>query len=497
MRELGAAGVERDALFLAWDFTIASSRNLTERVLHIRDEAFAALGDSDLTDNMVSGVAPSFAITKVEDSATDATMRHIEGTIAVPNYLTPQLEVKSPLPPVELPPEVAAALKPLTSALPVGLHDLQSNAFAVPGSRFNQLGSDSSLPSVDPLQPTVEVPFLCDIARGSDVEPSHPVLYGHGLLGSRTEADGGSTQRLRERGFSPCAVDWWGFSFADLPSVAGALVDLSAFPSIIDRSQQGFLNFLLLGRALSNPAGLSSSSAFRTADGRPLLRTNELAYDGNSQGAIMGGALTALAPDFRRAVLGVPGMGYSTLLNRSTDWEDRYAAIYQATYPNPVDQQIGFALIQMLWDRGEASGYAQQMTAHPLPNTPTHDVMLQVAFGDHQVANATAEIEARTIGASLKVPALAPGQHWSIDPAFGFTTSSGDTPNVGSVLVYWFAADTGLATPPNGNTPARAGTDPHSVPRSYGPATDQVARFLLTGDLIDVCGGAPCVVPRG
>jgi len=33
------------------------------------------------------------------------------------------------------------------------------------------------------------------------------------------------------------------------------------------------------------------------------------------------------------------------------------------------------------------------------------------------------------------------------------------------------------------------------VPRSYGPATDQVARFLLTGDLVDVCAGLPCVVP--
>ena len=35
----------------------------------------------------------------------------------------------------------------------------------------------------------------------------------------------------------------------------------------------------------------------------------------------MGGALTALAPDFSRAKLGVAGMNYSTLLNRSVDWE--------------------------------------------------------------------------------------------------------------------------------------------------------------------------------
>lgn len=72
---------------------------------------------------------------------------------------------------------------------------------------------------------------------------------------------------------------------------------------------------------------------------------------------------------------------------------------------------------------------------------------------------------------------------------------SGDRAHVGSVLVYWYAAGTGLATPPDANLPDAAGQDPHGVPRAYGPATDQVARYLLTGDLIDVCGGGPCTVP--
>ena len=34
----------------------------------------------------------------------------------------------------------------------------------------------------------------------------------------------------------------------------------------------------------------------------------------------MGGALTALAPDFTRAVLNVPAMNYSVLLPRSIDY---------------------------------------------------------------------------------------------------------------------------------------------------------------------------------
>ncbi|MDP1818568.1 MAG: hypothetical protein Q8K58_01570 [Acidimicrobiales bacterium] len=39
------------------------------------------------------------------------------------------------------------------------------------------------------------------------------------------------------------------------------------------------------------------------------------------------------------------------------------------------------------------------------------------------------------------------------------------------------------------------GRDPHSAPRAFGPATDQVARLLLTGDLVDVCQGSPCTIP--
>ena len=39
-----ARGSTAAALYLAWDFTVASDENLTERSLHIRDDAFASLG---------------------------------------------------------------------------------------------------------------------------------------------------------------------------------------------------------------------------------------------------------------------------------------------------------------------------------------------------------------------------------------------------------------------------------------------------------------------
>jgi hypothetical protein len=489
--ELGAAGIARGDLFLAWDFTVASERDLSERALHIRDDAFAALGDTDLADGQVAGDAPAFAITSVTDLATGDTMRRIEGTVAVPNYLTPQVTVTAPDPVGE----------PATA----------------PQSRFHTLGSPDGLPVVNPLQPTVDVEFVCDIPRGADTAPAHAMLYGHGLLGGRGEATGSSTAALRRNGMAPCAVDWWGMSFADISNVALILTDISRFPSLADRAQQGFLNFLFLGRALVHPRGFVADPAFQGPAGAPLLVPGELVYDGNSQGGIMGGALVALAPDLTRAKLGVPAMNYSTLLNRSSDWEakggslvDRlpgldpteptdtvaYSDAYYAAYPSVVDQQIGFNLIQMLWDRAEANGYAHHMTDDPLANTPAHQVMLQVAFSDHQVANVAAEVEGRTIGARLHAPVVPDGLHWSVDPTFGFDdwVPSVDGPLQGeSVLIYWHSTDRGLTTPPNGNQPPRVGEDPHGDPRKDRAAALQVVRFLLTGELVDVCGGQACV----
>ena len=56
---LAAAGVARNDLYLAWDFTVASTRNVTERLLFMRDDAFARLGSD----------APTFAITRITLSA--------------------------------------------------------------------------------------------------------------------------------------------------------------------------------------------------------------------------------------------------------------------------------------------------------------------------------------------------------------------------------------------------------------------------------------------
>ena len=148
-----------------------------------------------------------------------------------------------------------------------------------------------------------------------------------------------------------------------------------------------------------------------------MINTSKLYYNGNSQGGILGGALTAVSPDFTRASLGVPAMGYSTLLTRSIDF-DTYASILYPAYPNELSRPLALSLIQMLWDRAEPNGYAHRMTTNPLPNTPPHEVLMNVALGDHQVTNYQADVEARTVGAQIHSPVVYDGRWPDFDVAW-------------------------------------------------------------------------------
>ncbi|MGC0422124.1 hypothetical protein [Embleya sp. AB8] len=449
LARLDRAGVEPRSLYLAWDFTVASEPNLTAGMLRMRDEAFDRLG----------GRAPQFTVTGVKNQTPEQDSRiarEVTGTVTVPSYL--------------------------------------DRPGGPTGARLN-LGRDG-LPRQLPGN-TQQAQFRCEIPRGAFETPAQASLYGHGLLGSNDEVGGGNVKAMAaEHDIVFCATKWIGMADEDLPTVAHALADLGSFGAVPDRTQQGFLNALFLGRLMIHEGGLTADPAFRTDSGRPLIDTAKgLVYDGNSQGGILGGSLVAVSQDAKRGVLGVTGMNYSVLLNRSSDFGP-YGRILDAGYPDKLDQQVVLSLFQMLWDRGETNGYASGLGRRPLPGTPRHQVLMQIAFGDHQVSTVTAETEARTIGARIHEPAIAPGRNPDRVPYRGIRPLPRE-PYRGSALVVW---DSGSPAPPVTNTPPigpQYGHDPHSDPRNSPVARQQKAIFLATGRVVDVCGGAPCTAPAG
>jgi hypothetical protein len=255
-----------------------------------------------------------------------------------------------------------------------------------------------------------------------------------------------------------------------------------------------------------HPQGFSSAPAFhvdRTLSTPSVIDTSHLYYDGNSQGGIMGGALTALSPDFTRAALGVAAMRYSLLLPRSVDF-DQFKALLYPNYPDELSRPLILSLIQMLWDRGEPNGYAHRMTGHPLAHTPPHRVLINVALGDHQVSNFGSDVEARTIGASAHVPILDPDRWPNVDVLFGVPPIT-SYPFAGrSAIFYWDIGPVrpdpnnpgetiGVPPPPLANVPNRAGEDPHGAPRGAPLAELLISHFLRpNGVATDVCGGEAC-----
>lgn len=490
--DLKTAGVTRSDLYLAWDFTVASQENLSGRMLSIRDDAFAQLGDTNLADGVVQGSSPAVSGLQVTDytPAQDSRIaRKVTGNVSVPCYMnTP-------------------------GCLPAG-------------STFNYpVGTDPDrMPQQLPGN-NASVAFTCILPRdpvtGNLATNVRPSLYGHGLLGSASEVEGGNVKAMAfEHKMMMCATDWYGFATVNVPNVLLILQDISQFPLLGDETQQGMLDFLFLGRAMIHSAGLNSNAAFQDGSGNGVIDTDELYYDGNSQGGILGGSLTAVAPDYTRAVLGVPGMNYSTLLPRSVDFEPYAEGRFTQTvcdalslplcplpgdlplgglydnYPDELERPLIFALLQMQWDRAEANGYAAHMTDDPLPNTPKHQVLLDAALGDHQVANVAAQVEARTIGAGVYAPETDPGRlsgnaFFGLDPI----TFPRATPYTGSALVTWDGGPLGFpggsAEPPYANVPPRPpeyGSDPHSYPRNDVKARAQKSAFLMPdGRLANFC----------
>lgn len=428
---LAKVGLATDELDVGWTFTIASADSLSGRLRAMWAETKAEVGDG----------APPFQVDTVNDAGA---ARVLQGSFEMPNYLTGDGST---------------------------------------GSVFNNEGDPNGIPT---RNGTMRSDFTCTVpTAASAAQPSEMVLYGHGLLGDRSEVlDIGITAAAANLSF--CALDYIGMSTTDVPTVVSQLEDLTRFRTQADRLQQGHLAFLLLGRLARSAQGFSSNPAFQI-EGQSILDTSKAAFLGASQGGILGGVASSLTSDWERVVLAVGGLGYHLLLPRSVNF-DRFAPILAQNYPDESVQPLVLDLMQQLWSRGENDGYAQHLTRDPYESTATKSVLILEAFGDHQVANVGTERLARTLQAGSRAPSMAPGRSTDVEPQWGIEPVE-SYPHRESMLLVW---DFGTPAPPVTNTPNRGGDDPHGTYSSLPQALGLLAAFLATGDLSDPCPGQPC-----
>ena len=462
------AGIKRGNLYMAWDFTVGSRASLTQNLLHIRNAAFRGLGDDDLADGKVAGHAPRFKV--------DRTSRTTP-TPASPEYVTGT--VQGPLLPA------GRGLRPRC--------DLQLRLrAAATRTRRSSRGTWRRRPSTassqrSPRRVTQREARSTDTgswARAARSRPAPRRIWPASTTSSSARRTGGEC-------------------LGDVPYDISALSDINKFPAVVDRLQQGVLNTLFLSRLMRTSDGLASDPAFQQ-NGRSLLDTSNGYYYGNSQGGIMGGITTAVAPDFTHAVLGVTGLDYGgLLLQRSTDFSAYALFLYgnagSGGYPDTSIHPLLLDLMQQLWDRGEPDGYATRMTSDPLPKTPRHQVLMQTAYGDFQVSQYSAAVEARTIGAKSYQPALDIPPRGQDKNLFYKVPAVPKFPYSGSTWVIWDSGPGHTLDPPTTNTaPVESDSppinlDPHEDPRHTPEARTQISDFLQPGGkVVDVCNGDPC-----
>jgi hypothetical protein len=422
---LGQAGVAREDLQQAWDFHTASDESHTGWLLHMRDETFAALGED----------SPPYTIDVIDTEWNTADFLYrLEGTMQVPLYLD--------------------------SDSPVGARMVRG---------------DDGMPEPSG---TLDVPFWMTVPRTAENIPAAIVQHGHGLLGSGSQIESSHFREMATTyNYAFLGVSWIGMAEEDYLAIAAAVTSRApgGLATMTDRLHQGSLNQLLAMRMAA--VGLANDPLLTG-----LLDPNQRYYYGISQGGILGGVYMGTTTEVERGVLDVLGQPYNLLLTRSVDFDD-FFMLLRGTYSDPVDIAYLLGTLQLLWDRVEPTGYTHRIVSNPLPNTPTHEVLMTAALGDHQVTNLGAHHMARSAGVGHLDTGLQ--QIWGL-PDF----ADGD---VGSALVEY---DFGLPPDPVCNLPQTACADPHGKLRRLPAAREQIDTFLRTGEISNFCTDGLCSFPE-
>ncbi|MDP6990158.1 MAG: hypothetical protein QF903_11870 [Planctomycetota bacterium] len=423
------AGWERDALLLAWEFQVASERFLLGPIRDVRAQTLAAAADEGVP----------YTIEEVKESPNENVAWLVKGTFSPASFLDARNELRRVSDEVVERSEESPAY-PFTMVIP-------------PAARKR-----GGLPLV---------------------------LFGHGLFGTGERY---LTRRIGRELVQPLsamhdaviiATDWIGLSGGDLSLILSQVVpDITRIRLVTDRLVQSHANNLaLVELALGE---LQSDPAIGRTHRRTLLDPKKVYYYGVSLGGIQGASQVAISPRISRAVLAVPGAGWSHMIQRSTQFSPIERVIDQR-YPDPLTQSFFTAILQTFFDFSDPANLAPLMLGdRSQPRSPRKVVVLQEAIGDCQVPNLSTDLLARAIDAAHLETAT--------DPVFGLRTIDGPTraPVLTQFRVPHLLAE---FTPPEENTIPRRDNGVHNAAVLQDAAFEQLGGLLETGRVSHPCEG--------
>ena len=427
---LEGAGYPREALILAWELPVASTEQLVGPVRSMRAAAGADIAENGL----------SYTVDSVSLDPDANTGWIVEGRFSPPSFLTDDNEL---------------VMDGTAAVLQEGTRPTYPYTLVIPAVAKTR----------------GELPLL---------------IFGHGLFGTGratlTSGEGGARIRrlADEFGAVVVATDWIGLSGGDLDLIISEVVpDISRISVVTDRLAQSLVNThalipLVQDHLVVDPA---LSPGWQT----PLLG-DAVYYYGGSLGGIQGSSFVAMAPEISRAVVSVPGAGWTHMIQRSTNFAP-IEAVIDALYPDPLSQLVFIGLLQGHFDRSDpvaVTGLLADDPDHPDREPPV--ILLQEAIGDVQVPNLSTDILAAAMGARHLETATDPiyGLETVPSPATGVALTQIRMPEL---LDDFFPEDENVI--PDGNNGV------HGAAPTSEPALAQVEALLATGTLVHVCDG-PC-----
>ena len=343
------AGVSRNELQLAWDFSVSSAESSTHEANHMRELADA------------NGIPTTYATTSVDEFDCSEGVnvgRILRGTFPAPLF-TEGYE---------------------------------------PGNLLARDENDMPM-----INGTVDVPFTvivpCSAITGA--EPATLVQYGHGLLDTQITVERDYVGEMANRfNWVFFASDWKGMTNLDL----AALVDLASvnpakFSTIPDNLREAFVHAYQLAKLMKG--ALTEDAMLQNTNGDLLVDTSAHYYFGNSLGTAVGAGYLGFSPDIERAALGVGGMPFTLVLTRSVEFLP-FQDMLLGAFPDWADVSLTLALFQLLWDTGESSGWIHKVPGNT--DSPKR-VLLQAAIGDRSLSTYGSHVMARAVGATLLQPA--------------------------------------------------------------------------------------------
>eukprot|EP01084_Bolivina_argentea_P060611 110720_1 len=433
-----------NTLTISWDFTVMSSKMMTNRMMFMREDAFSRINYTD------GGI--KYSATQIINHPVGNIARSVYGNISVPWYL-------------------------------------------------NQRGPGQTVRIVteqnDPLQPVfkeyqnVYFEMLIPRSVADRKKPATVMQFGHGLFGTIAEINGAGDM-WNEWGFIVGGVNWLGLSAEDAAPVAAMISsNLTNVEMIPDRLHQGMLNALLYELLFHSTDWINNQDIFEFNGVNILTGHEQVYYWGISLGGILGSVYMSLSKHVTRGTCNVPGFPFELLLPRSKDFANLQLTLEQRYNDSSMDIDLFYSGAQMLWNRLSPSGYV----GHLIPNdgylgVPDKYVLLQYSLGDHQVSWLGGQQLGRTINAKMYRSNVAEYNEtlYSLNWINDDVTINVSTVKGGVAMISGW--DYKQPQVPFVNIPPNQGKDTHDFTSEQNDAQQASFRLYTEGIIYNMCNGS-------